>query len=216
MKATHNAFVSVSSVRTMSIDSVVSPAQKNCLTQLCPTPTPRTFGNALMRSSNCSLVDGLPTWTALSHAKYPVQGGAQSLSMLNCPCYGHSRAAKGIQCAGERSQKRCPHPSHAAYAWPRHDHVSGMPEATACRALSLTIHRNTMSTVGEAYYLPWKFDSIYGKPQKSDVADGSCLQVPKQWTPPVLHHRAQARTSIRLTENTLIPSIWPSASPTNP
>ena len=68
LEGTHSDFVSVSSVRTMSIDSVVLPAQKNCLTQLCPTPTPRTFGNDLMRSKSCSLVDGLPTWTALSHA----------------------------------------------------------------------------------------------------------------------------------------------------
>ncbi len=61
MRATHNALVSGNSVRTMSIDSAVLPAQKNCLTQLCPTPTPRTLGNAFIRSKSSCFDFGLPT-----------------------------------------------------------------------------------------------------------------------------------------------------------
>ena len=64
----HSSFVFLSSVSTISIASDVSPAQKKPLTQLCPTPTPWTLGNALIRSSSSCFVVGLPTWTVELHA----------------------------------------------------------------------------------------------------------------------------------------------------
>ena len=74
-------------------------------------------------------------------------------------------------------------------------------------------YSNTMTAITEPIRLPWKFDRMYGRPQKSDVAVGSCLQVPKEWTSPVLSESVQASTSVRVLVRRFIPPVWGPRSP---
>lgn len=67
----HIRRVLVSSVRTISMESALPPAQKKSRDQLCPTPTPLTLGKLLMRARSWSLLSGRPTCTVVLHAKYP-------------------------------------------------------------------------------------------------------------------------------------------------